>query len=1293
MDIATITLPPYLYSVSEVTISPVDNRRYTMRDIGRIEDRVETLEEITSLSLLEVSTQTLQVQDADGLNRFKSGFFVDDFKSTDFIDARYSSIQVDTQEGILKPIVSRNTLKSQIAPKTYLTDENLDLSVDFDLVDSNLKKSDQIITLNYDEAGWIEQPLATKVENVNPFHVIQYTGTIKLQPSSDNWVRTIRLADRTISRTTRTGSGAAVRRSSSVSTREVLVSSGRDFYMRSRNVQFTGTNFKPLTRLYQFFDGNSGVDFIPKLIEIAVDSTLNTYGSNGIFEVGETVHGISNDNVRIRFRVATSNHKFGPFNDPTTTYNINPYVKTENITPSYNGSSKVLNVDTFGLSEEAQGKYYGYVQKGMKLVGQTSGTVAYVKDLKLVSDNYGDLIGSFFLRDPNSIPAPTVRFESGTKTYKLTSSKTNATPLPGSKLITSGETVYRAEGVLETRQLNRTVTTLEQFYDPLAQSFTVGNNVGEGNVNGSNDDANGCFLTSVDLFFASKDSGTAPLTVEVRTVEFGTPTRTILGKPKTLRPEEISVSATGETATNVKFDYPIYLAPGQQYAIVLLAPETDQYEVWIAEMGENTVNTNSLPNAESVRYTRQFAIGRLYKSQNGAEWTPNDYQDMKFKLYKANFTADEGTAVFYNPSLDTSNGFISKLDDNPVQSRSRKITVGIVTTTNSTMIGILTEGRKVSNSTKTFNYGYIVGTGSSVSTVGVTTTGSNYAGSSQSNVETFPITGSGSGLILNLTISSGSVTGATVAQPGNGYSVGDVVGLVTSTAGNKGTGANVTITGITGLDTLYLDNVQGESFTVGSSLQYFNDSDVRVSLASTTIRSSSSIGGVDSGNLLRINHFNHGMYSISNKVTISDAKSSEAPTTLTVPLLTGDTLISVGSTLLYPLFEGIGVGATNLGYIKIEDEILAYESVGNGTIEAIRRGQDGTVAVDHPTGSVVTKYELNGVSLRRINTTHNISNVGIDFDGYYVEFDRSQGGSDRSSDGSLSGTPQLSFSKTQSSGGNQVLATENIQYDTVIPTYNIQTPGSQTSVTASIRTISGTSVDGTETSFEDVGFEEVQLNGPNKLSSTRLVCSKINETTHLGSLPRNKSFTTNLVLKTSDRNLSPIIFADTAFTEFRGNILNRPVLDYVNTSSTNSLTDDQHISVYVSNEIRLKNPANSLKVILSANKPSSTDIRVLYSLIKADSSEVEQSFELFPGYDNLTTDLDQDGYLDVVDPNKNSGRSDVFVPNSVNGQYLEHEYTASDLGSFVGYRIKIVMSGTDQSNPPSIKDLRTIALV
>ena len=54
-----------------------------MRDIGKLEDRIETLEETTSLSLLELDTKTFQVRDVDNLDRFKSGFFVDDFRDTD----------------------------------------------------------------------------------------------------------------------------------------------------------------------------------------------------------------------------------------------------------------------------------------------------------------------------------------------------------------------------------------------------------------------------------------------------------------------------------------------------------------------------------------------------------------------------------------------------------------------------------------------------------------------------------------------------------------------------------------------------------------------------------------------------------------------------------------------------------------------------------------------------------------------------------------------------------------------------------------------------------------------------------------------------------------------------------------------------------------------------------------------------------------------------------------------------------------------------------------------------------
>ncbi len=111
---------------------------------------------------------------------------------------------------------------------------------------------------------------------------------------------------------------------------------------------------------------------------------------------------------------------------------------------------------------------------------------------------------------------------------------------------------------------------------------------------------------------------------------------------------------------------------------------------------------------------------------------------------------------------------------------------------------------------------------------------------------------------------------------------------------------------------------------------------------------------------------------------------------------------------------------------------------------------------------------------------------------------------------------------------------------------------------------------------------------------------------------------------------------------------------------------------------------------MTAYRPDPSDIRVLYSLVRDDSSEVEQEFELFPGYNNLEST--SDGVLRVVDSSLNDGRPDIRVPASERGQFLEYEFTSNDLPNFSGYRIKIVMSSTDQANYPIIRDLRTIAL-
>ena len=55
-----LKLPAYTFNTSDVTVIPIDNRRYTMRDIGLLNRRIENLEYYTQLSLLEQTALNTQ---------------------------------------------------------------------------------------------------------------------------------------------------------------------------------------------------------------------------------------------------------------------------------------------------------------------------------------------------------------------------------------------------------------------------------------------------------------------------------------------------------------------------------------------------------------------------------------------------------------------------------------------------------------------------------------------------------------------------------------------------------------------------------------------------------------------------------------------------------------------------------------------------------------------------------------------------------------------------------------------------------------------------------------------------------------------------------------------------------------------------------------------------------------------------------------------------------------------------------------------------------------------------------
>ena len=328
LEIASVKLPAYLYDINDVSISLATYKRYQMSDIGRLENRIENLEFYTSLSLLEDKTLNMQITDVDGLNRFKSGFFVDDFSDT---------------EHQLKKTIVKNSIdykNGELRPSPYTTE--LDLKLDLNSA-NGVTQTGRVLTLDYDNVEYVNQPFATRVENVTPYLVNYYSGTIDFLPSSDVWVDEVVLTAKNEDLTTytenkeqlsasefdsRTGygpvtwggwnenwsgnTGTATRIATKKLVKETfstrnegpkVVNTQLASHMRSRNIKFDTQRLKPQTSIYAFFDGQDINKYIiPKLLEI----TMTT----GTFAVGETVIGTdSNGKEFIRFKVAQANHK------------------------------------------------------------------------------------------------------------------------------------------------------------------------------------------------------------------------------------------------------------------------------------------------------------------------------------------------------------------------------------------------------------------------------------------------------------------------------------------------------------------------------------------------------------------------------------------------------------------------------------------------------------------------------------------------------------------------------------------------------------------------------------------------------------------------------------------------------------------------------------------------------------------------------------------------------------------------------------------------------------------------
>ena len=675
MVLYVLRLGAYTFNAADTIPSMVDNKRYTMRDIGKIEKRVSKLEYYTSLSLLEKDTVGTQI--FDGANvRYKNGFVVDSFYGHNvgaITDPDYT-VSMDKATGKLRPMFYEDNARLILNSNT------------------NLRQTGSLLTLNYYQTNAIVQPYASTSEYINPYNVFNWTGDLTLSPNTDEWKETKRAPDVVIDQT---GIYDTL-----VSMLDQTGAIGTVWNEWQTNWSGTEQVSDTTTKLY---NGNP-------LISVADISTTITTTTTAQQSRNGVRTSIVPDTVTTDMGDKVVEINFVPFIRSRKIYfkatRLKPNTKMYAFFDGINMADYVRNESGTGNDGFVKYAERTDVENYLNSPNHPNGST------DLITDDTGTLVGSFVI--PNT---STLKFKTGPRIFRLTNSSTNK-----KNPDTNAETQYFAQGVMNTiehsvvstrvPQINRTQvndqkvtvdrsanTTTETYYhwniptftdptpdplpppaptptppeppvdpiipdpvipdwtppeevifpqpgevtrriwedqfgspyiDPLAQSFMINS-------------PQGAFVTSLDLFFAQKDDE-VPVTVQIRVMVNGAPTQTVVPFSQVTMPAvDINVTDTATIPTTFTFESPVYLMQGVEYCFVVLS-NSDKHKIYISELGEYDVTQ------PSFRITKQPYDGVMFKSANASTWTPEQTKDIKFTLRRAAF-AQTGTATFVNAPL------------------------------------------------------------------------------------------------------------------------------------------------------------------------------------------------------------------------------------------------------------------------------------------------------------------------------------------------------------------------------------------------------------------------------------------------------------------------------------------------------------------------------------------------------------------------------------------------------------------------------------------------------------------
>lgn len=591
-----------------IRVVDVTNKNYTMKEIAGIEQKIDRLTDLVSLSLLETQTKSLFIPDANGLDRFKNGILVDSFKTLavgDVADPDFGAA-IDKSRTVATPSVTQ-------FPVDLKVDSSTGANVYQDVV--TLADTGSRVTV-------IDQPFATNFRNcVSNFY--NYAGKASIDPPFDAGYDVIQ--------------NPAVNLEIDIATPLLdLVDNLQEVFPLTRE-QVNSITGAVIANGNLFSQTTTTTTTATELV---VGDNQTTTSSVGNFVTDVTMSPyIQSREVKILVTGLRPNTRHYFFLDGTA---INTHVYPGEVNPTVVGSATEYNVGEV----EVKGTL------GASVRTDTEGTLAAVFVIPEATFFVGER--AIEIADVDQYSSLNSGKTSYTKAiyraYNFEVSKSDLTQ-------TTRTPTFDVERNVSTRSFTR-----QWRVDPIAQTFIVRPAQAEG--------ASMSMISSVDVYFKSK-SATVGATLELREVVNGYPSQSTLpfGR-KHLRPSQINVSNTGATSTTFEFKNPVKLNVNKEYCFVVIPDaNSPDFLIFTSKVGNADLATGtSITNdwGDGVLFTStndsawksyqdediKFALKR-YQHQATAgsvDLSPNDVEFLTVTNTTLQFRNDELAYVKKNTS-------------------------------------------------------------------------------------------------------------------------------------------------------------------------------------------------------------------------------------------------------------------------------------------------------------------------------------------------------------------------------------------------------------------------------------------------------------------------------------------------------------------------------------------------------------------------------------------------------------------------------------------------------------------